>query len=140
MKEYNKSDLEKLISGIDNLDKKFADPKHWIKNNYAKNVDGEVCPCWDKKAICWCLSGAMINTNHHLWFLIEEVVRSKGYKNIVEWNDSPNTSFEDLKSLIKDLYKTMSDKLKSIVETDEVSVKETVVANETKDENTSGAV
>ena len=41
----------------------IADPKHWTKNTYAKDVEGRSVPATDPEAFCFCSVGALYKVN-----------------------------------------------------------------------------
>lgn len=93
----------------------LSDPARWTKGQFARDKGGFVTRLTSNDAVCWCVRGAILKTydDHGLFFLdlfylstrlIERalpadlVSKSKedGKDPIVDFNDDPNTTHEDV--------------------------------------------
>lgn len=93
-------------------------PEKWVKGNYAVDKYGSSVSCNDKNADAFCLVGAInlcyYNDNIDIYIkivktVVDEIYKIKGMENstdidltnIVNFNDDPGTTFEDIDKLIK---------------------------------------
>lgn len=71
-------------------------PERWTKLAFARNVDGNGVPPRDSKAICWCLTGAMIKIAPACPpFDIEAAVLPMMHRVIAVTNCTALTAFND---------------------------------------------
>lgn len=72
-------------------------PERWTKDAYARTENGNVIGPREDNAVSWCLLGAFDkfgdqSTTNDITYLLSRLVRAKGS---VDFNDDPNTTFED---------------------------------------------
>jgi hypothetical protein len=48
------------LQGLKALRKLLADPKHWMRGRYARDIKGNTVPPLDPTAACWCIMGGII--------------------------------------------------------------------------------
>lgn len=77
---------------------KIEAPERWTQGAYAKDVDGQQADPCGKRAICWCIYGAVMATTdgdyhkeHSATVLIGEIVN-----NIARWNDAPTRTHAEV--------------------------------------------
>lgn len=83
-------------------------PNAWIKNNLAMDRYGDLCPINSDRAASWCIIGAL--SKCYSCAEIKELFSTK-LKNspfesssaLVDWNDSPTTTYEMVYNLVKAL-------------------------------------
>lgn len=80
----------------------FTDESKWTKGSYARDQDGLTVDPQNDKAVCWCFRGAMykIGFNIHSLTHIFEKLFPDG---VMDWNDAPERTFEDIKKLVEEL-------------------------------------
>lgn len=90
----------------------------WTKGAMARDVDGGVAAAVAERAVCWCATGAILKTygpgrlytirnypaetmrlrlQRHVFKKYE---RSKG---LIEWNDAPERTFDEVLTAFKEL-------------------------------------
>lgn len=75
----------------------LSDPSHWTKDAYARDEHGDTLLHTSRRAVCWCLSGAVriqptySGTEMHF---LRRIVAEKhpGFGNVPAFNDSPSTT------------------------------------------------
>lgn len=87
----------------------FSNEKKWTKYAFARDSDNKGCKPLDDYAESFCLAGAINrvsnyqdNLNSKLRALFCKRIKSEC---IVEWNDNPETKYNDLVNLINDVIK-----------------------------------
>ena len=93
-------------------------PERWTKGTLARDKDGNPCNVFSSKATSYCLSGALLLVRKTFFFrfpidthldrLEYEAVRHlgnamrelAGTENIVDWQDSDDTSHDDLVDIL----------------------------------------
>lgn len=88
-------------------------PKTWTQNNFAQDSAGRGVASTDDKAISWCLMGAIIKCYPEITHfqerketivrILEKLKLSREMSNLIYWNDSPNTTFEMVYNVVKEL-------------------------------------
>mgnify|MGYP001559165452 CR=1 FL=1 len=83
-------------------------PEKWTQGAFARDRRGEDVDSDRPEAVCWCLSGAI--TKCHLDSLrsaaeIDNKLRNTcealyGTSNYVDWQDRPDTTFEQVRALL----------------------------------------
>ena len=82
----------------------YSEPSKWTQYAYARDKDGLVTLSRDGSAVCWCLSAAINICYPNDNFMIRNKVRQYiGERQIHYWNDDPNTTFDSVVKLIKEL-------------------------------------
>jgi hypothetical protein len=90
----------------------LTDKSKWIKGAYAKDKYGDSINESDQDACQWCLDGAgyccygigvwQKEVRPKVCTAIEKLNQQKDAV-VVNWNDDPNTTFEDVKKLVEEL-------------------------------------
>ncbi len=83
------------------LQKLFADPKRWIKGDYAKSKSGRSVDPTSKSAVKFCLLGGLqavhdgssYHAAHHKIMSVSD--------DFVNFNDAPETTIKDIQILVK---------------------------------------
>ena len=78
--------------------------KGWNQNVYSKNEKGKVCKPWDKSAVSWCLSGALLHVlnSGEVGYSLKEVRVHLGLGvTAATWNDHPDRTQKDVVRLLK---------------------------------------
>lgn len=83
--------IKELLSG----------PEKWTQHTYARDKNGRDCSQWSQEAVCWCLYGAVDKCYENI-IEIDNKIREKVIS-IVDWNDDPNRTFEEVKALVEEL-------------------------------------
>lgn len=78
-------------------------PKKWIKGAFAKNNEGDTCSPHSESACCWCLIGACVKCHTYQSAVIMSKIQHVVGHNINVYNDLPETKYEDVISLCKEL-------------------------------------
>jgi hypothetical protein len=104
------SDLRAVIALLDT-------PEKWTKGEFAKDVNGHVCPTRSKNAVRFCLTGACIAVTcaNSRYKRLSENLRCKRLLREINkylpkpmpepyiigtWNDAPERTFEDIHNLL----------------------------------------
>lgn len=93
----------------------------WAKGSYAFNAEGRYCYEWADEACKWCLLGAIhrcypcinmeipeeereLSEQERVIGLLEQELRNMGISTgIANYNDAPDTTFEQVKTLVTKL-------------------------------------
>jgi hypothetical protein len=82
-------------------------PEKWTKGEYARDANGKPCPAWSEDAICWCLEGACssilprtLDWHPRYRRLERELEKYLPLLGLVEWNDEPERTFEDIQEVL----------------------------------------
>ena len=84
---------------------KIASEELWTKDTYARNRSGYPCVPTSPDAVVWCALGALYFISDSRWTMDKEAVRlleeqlPREFKNIVRYNDYPDTKHEDVLDL-----------------------------------------
>lgn len=86
-------------------------PEKWTKRTMARNSKNEKTFPRSPEACCWCLAGAFIKTYIHvpyqeyndLLLKIEKELVLMGYSTMYQFNDAPETTYENVINLCKRL-------------------------------------
>ena len=90
----------------------FSDESRWTRFRMARTPDGEGCLPDNPDASCWCLLGAIevcyscYAGSTHFSILYDKIVQDLnlvGDSFILEWNDAPERTFEEVKQLVERL-------------------------------------
>jgi hypothetical protein len=99
--------MSQLLSDLDALDALLSDESKWTKYTVAEDASGDDCEAYSSRAVCWCLEGAAVHVTVSNWseFPKSEALRealrdTMGVSNLADWNDAPERTFADIKSLI----------------------------------------
>lgn len=104
-------DKEKILESLRKIKELFSDPERWIKYAFAKDKNYNITKPLSEDAYCFCLTGAIdyickdtddiYYQGHSYLRLIFSITVGKEYGNsIINWNDNPNTTHNDLLNLI----------------------------------------
>jgi hypothetical protein len=104
-KQKMKSHSEVTLDKLNELDVLFSGPERWVQGMWAADAGGNYKNPESKEACRWCLGGALIYVTNDLGLtgnLSYELGSSPfiGNSNLIEWNDEPQRTFEDIKALI----------------------------------------
>lgn len=89
------------------LQKLFSNRKHWTTEAYARSTTGRVVKSESPDAVCWCLRGAVYKcypqseAQDRVLKKLDRFLRGSGFYNIVFFNDSPDTTFDQIQRLVK---------------------------------------
>lgn len=85
----------------------LTDESKWTKGSSARYDNNFVCLPASEDAVKWCLMGALVKCYSYTpeSYTIQEkmrnyTIKTKGFYNIVYFNDHGSTKFEDIKTLI----------------------------------------
>jgi hypothetical protein len=87
----------------------FSKHQRWTKNTWARKNNGEECDVGDKGACRYCLEGGLqycYPDNSKRWQVQEKLhnaLTSMGWSGIIEFNDSKQTTFQDIRKLVTKL-------------------------------------
>ena len=79
-------------------------PEKWTQGAFARDGHGKDVNSWNPQAVCWCLEGAI--TQCALYFdetnikLRGACLLLYGTSKYVEWQDLPETTFEQVRALL----------------------------------------
>lgn len=82
-------------------------PEKWIKNNYAQNEDNHVVALDSQEACKWCLFGGIRRVYDYgteackVISKIEKRIAPADH--IIQWNDAPERTWEEVHALLKEL-------------------------------------
>ena len=84
----------------------LSDPSKWTQGKIARDSSmNEIHPN-DPQAVCWCLIGAVRKCypgHYDYENLCKRIVEQTKEEFLFNWNDSPTTTFSDVKSLVEEL-------------------------------------
>jgi hypothetical protein len=83
-------------------------PEKWTKGAYARDANGISCSWkYNKSAVCWCISGACsviipytLDWHRRASRLERELEKYLPLLELVEWNDAPERTFEDIHNVL----------------------------------------
>jgi len=84
----------------------LCDESKWTKGALAKDKNGNKVDIHCPDAVCYCIMGAFgkarefKNSIHKVWDSIYNIYGNK-YKDIPDFNDSSDTTFEDIKKVLE---------------------------------------
>ncbi len=81
----------------------LTDESKWCKGWFAKDIEGKACYTNDKKAVRFCLTGAMIKCygeSNPNFFNIMSKVRDYLKCFPSDWNDKPERTFSEVRELV----------------------------------------
>ena len=83
--------------------------KGWTKTYFARNIKNEKCLSTDKKAVCWCMLGALNRASGHKWQMFiskSNIYKVFGEQAMCDFNDNANSVEEVLSALthLEDLH------------------------------------
>lgn len=91
----------------------LSDKSKWIKNVFAKNKEGDEVNYHDPTAYSFCLAGAVrrcYSETEEVFHDISLQISIKTHQDItqwnwsiVQWNDDPERTFEEVKELVEEL-------------------------------------
>lgn len=87
----------------------FNSPSKWCKGTYARDANGHRVDSLSPDAVCWCLRGAMrkcFGSANPLWSAIAYKLQTHPEvcnSGIADWNDAPDTTYEDVVRVCKEL-------------------------------------
>lgn len=80
------------------------DPSKWTKGALARDIDGEGLEADNSSAVCWCLIGAIQKCYGVAWIgVVIKCMRHLSVDWIDLWNNDPQRSFAEVKSLVTEL-------------------------------------
>lgn len=97
------SDVLTVLKGVRQL---LQTKKAWTKRWFARKSDGSMTNSENREACCWCLQGAINRVGCTKKFLKTDVVGvlienlPRGYSDIVSFNDSSQTTHQDILNLL----------------------------------------
>ncbi len=84
--------------------KNFLTKEKWTKGQLARNQQGEDVAHDDPSACCFCLEGAMIHCyGMPAYREVNDRVKKEIGMMVFEWNDDPNRTFEEIKTLVEEM-------------------------------------
>jgi hypothetical protein len=83
----------------------LTDESKWCQGGYSKDACGDSHWNWNRPmAVSWCLSGAIRKCYDKNWEDVFDRVREKlGSRWVSPWNDDPERTFGDVRSLVEEL-------------------------------------
>jgi len=80
------------------------DSSRWTRGANARDINGAREDVDSNSALCWCLVGASIKCyGRSSWsYICDKIVDKVGCR-VVDWNDAPGRTFEDVKALVEEL-------------------------------------
>ena len=87
----------------------LTDARKWTQKANARDVQGDICLTNSKQAASWCLSGALTACDYSysdtdlIWHKINQYLMHRGYSSAIDWNDSPDRTFQDIRDLVTTL-------------------------------------
>lgn len=89
-------------------------PEKWTQGFIARDESSNPTAPLDDYAVCWCLLGALDKCypRHYLEVRkinkttecrLSEAIRKKYSKSLVQFNDNPNTTFDQVRSILLEL-------------------------------------
>lgn len=88
------------------LQQLFHHKDRWTKRTRARDIDGYACEAESPSAVAFCLLGGLNKCyqNNVEWFAalrkLQQAIEPPGMT-VVEWNDDPDRTFEEVSELIK---------------------------------------
>lgn len=83
-------------------------PEHWTKNTFARDIEGREVPQFSTRAHCMCLAshisrvapspGLRVDVRYAIQEAIEAITGAPKF--IVNFNDDPKTTHEDIKKVV----------------------------------------
>ena len=81
----------------------LAKKENWTKNYQARNIHGDVVSIYSKDAISYCLVGALyICDFYDTVGKLLSLVKARGFWTISGFNDDPDTTHEDVLSVLRE--------------------------------------
>lgn len=82
----------------------FAKPESWTQKQFARDKDGRGCGPQDARAACWCLGGGIAvcypDNFNPVW---DKILRRIDSASVIDWNDDPARTREDILALCEEL-------------------------------------
>lgn len=84
-------------------------PEKWTKGAFARRKTGTRTEWTDERAVCWCMEGALLVCGHlgaDEWrkvkdfILVKPAFSARTEGSINEFNDHPDTTFEDVRRVL----------------------------------------
>lgn len=102
---------------VKRMKKTLSDEKSWTKKCFARDMDGNPVRESSRSADSFCLMGAMRKSSRFISYYTREQVyrfmydevRKLGFDSVHTFNDSPKTSFDDVKSFLEKLERRVND-------------------------------
>ena len=88
----------------------------WTQHTHARDANNDECAYNADDAVCWCLLGAIgkvrfdkerppgfVDQTHWLeWQLLDQMRNITGSRDVVEWQDSPGRTVNEVISMLRD--------------------------------------
>lgn len=93
-----------MLDALNRVDALLSDESKWTKDVVARDAYGQSVEAEHPDATCWCFYGALLKVGldctlaHSVW----HYCGPSEFVTIGRWNDSPQTTFADVKKLIAD--------------------------------------
>jgi len=79
----------------------YAGPENWTQRSCALNSENVAVPTFHATACKWCLFGGIRKCYPSEGQQIISLIEKHLKQNHIEWNDSPERKFEDVKTLVE---------------------------------------
>lgn len=96
-----------MLTTINTLQELFSRPSRWTKEMSARDIHQQPVEIDSKKAVSWCLSGAIdllypltAGEIHNKMFLWIKENMDPNIDSLTDWNDAPARKFSDIRKAI----------------------------------------
>jgi hypothetical protein len=80
-------------------------PEKWTKEVFARDCKGDEVDPESPEAVCWCVKGALQkcypNYDDRWEAAYHRLLEVRKYKHIVDWQDDPRTTYEEIIKVLK---------------------------------------
>ncbi len=81
----------------------LSDASKWTQHYLARKANGTPTSEQDPYAVSWCLVGAVIVCYPQASLSVYEQIEKKTGGEMIDWNNAPERTFEDVRKLVEEL-------------------------------------